>query len=157
MRGGFWDGRLVPSNQHGETKMPAESNKKLVQSFYDATDAGDKAAFFAVCSPKFTGTMPGGPGPLSLEAFWAAGSGFLASFSEARHNVRSQVAEGEVVATRVIWSAVHTGDFNGIPATGRAVSIEAHAFDRIEGGKIVSHDAMFDLASFMGQLTAMAA
>ena len=137
--------------------MSTESNKKLVESFYDATDAGDKAAFAAVLSPKLVATMSGAPGPLNLEEFWAAGSGFLASFSEAKHIVRSQVAEGDMVATRVNWRGVHTGDFAGIPATGRAVSVDAMAIDRIEGGKIVSHDAYFDLATFMGQLTAMAA
>ena len=137
--------------------MTTDSNKKLVQSLYDATDAHDKTAFAAICSPRLMATMPGGPGPLNLDAFWAAGSGFMASFSEAKHIVTSQVAEGDTVATSVIWRAVHTGDFAGIPATGRAVSIAAHAFDRIEDGRIMTHDVQFDLAAFMGQLTAMAA
>ncbi len=137
--------------------MSTESNKKLAQSFHFAFDSGDKAGFNAICSPKLVATMPGAPGPLSLEAFWAAGSGFVAAFSEAKHTMVSQVAEGDMVATRLVWRGVHSGDFAGIPATGRAVSIEAISVDRIESGKIVSHDAFFDLAAFMGQLTAMAA
>ena len=137
--------------------MTTESNKKLAQSFHATFDSGDRAGFAAICSPKLVATMPGAPGPLTLDAFWAAGTGFVSAFSEARHSFVSQVAEGDLVATRLIWSGVHTGDFAGIPATGRAVSIDAMSVDRIEGGKIVSHDAFFDLATFMGQLTAMAA
>ena len=137
--------------------MSTESNKKLAQSFHFAFDSGDKAAFATICSPNLVATMPGGPGPMNLETFFAAGSGFVAAFSEAKHNILSQIAEGDMVATRLVWRGVHTGVFAGIPATGRAVSIEAISLDRIEGGKIVTHDAYFDLAAFMGQLTAMAA
>lgn len=157
MRGGFGGGKLVPPEQQGKTKMSIDSNKKLALAFHAAFDSGDKAAFAAICSPKLVATMPGAPGPLSRDAFWAAASGFAAAFSEARHTSISQIAEGGMVASRVIWRGVHTGDFAGIPATGRAVSIDAISVDRIEDGKIVSHDAFFDLASFMGQLTAMAA
>ncbi len=137
--------------------MSTESNKKLCQSFHKSFDIGDRAAFDRICSPKMVATMPGGPGPMDMETFFAAGSGFVAAFSEAKHQILSQIAEGDMVATRLLWSGVHASEFAGMPATGRAVSIDAVAVDRIEGGKIVSHDAYFDLAGFMGQLTAMAA
>ncbi len=137
--------------------MSTGSNKKLCQSFHLAFDNGDKAAFTSICSPKLVATMPGAPGPMDMENFFAAGAGFVAAFSEAKHQILSQVAEGDMVATRLVWRGVHTSEFAGMPATGRAVSIDAVAVDRIEGGKIVSHDAYFDLAGFMGQLTAMAA
>lgn len=137
--------------------MSTESNKKLCQSFHMAFDRGDKAALTTICSPKLVATMPGGPGVMDMETFFAAGSGFVAAFSEAKHQILSQIAEGDMVATRLVWRGVHTSEFAGMPATGRAVSIDAVAVDRIEGGKIVSHDAYFDLAGFMGQLAAKAA
>ena len=66
------------------------------------------------------------------EQFEAMGRGFFGAFSQSRHVMADQIAEGDKVATRVEWSAIHTGPFNGIPASNRPVKMEVMVFDRYE-------------------------
>ncbi len=51
--------------------------------------------------------------------------------------IEQQIAEGPWVATRVTYRGTHTGEFAGIPATGRRVSYAGTAMDRLEDGKVV--------------------
>ena len=81
--------------------------------------------------------------------------GITEGFSDARHIIESQVADGHTVATRLTWTALHTGDFNGVAASNRPVRIGGCAFDRIEDGKIVEHHAQFDVMGMMVQIGAV--
>src|SRR5579864_7422109 len=47
-----------------------------------------------------------------------------AAFSGLHVTVEDQVAEGEKVVTRKTFHGTHTGDFFGIPATGKMVSYQ---------------------------------
>jgi predicted ester cyclase len=51
--------------------------------------------------------------------------------------IEQQVAEGPWVATRVTFRGTHTGEFAGIPATGKRVEYAGTAMDRLENGKVV--------------------
>lgn len=137
--------------------MSLEGNKATVQAFFNAFDQGDLVRNAALLAADFTGTMPGAPGPLGKEAFQGAGAMFHAAFSQSHHKLLTQVAEGDLVASRSVWSAVHSGSFHDIPPTGRAVGFEFQTMDRVQDGKIAEHHVQFDLMSFMGQLTAAAA
>jgi predicted ester cyclase len=53
--------------------------------------------------------------------------------------VGDQIAEGEVVATRVTARGTHLGAYLGMTPTKKAIVIEGVNFDRIRGGKIVEH------------------
>ena len=137
--------------------MDLNLNKSLQITMWKATDAGDLDSAGLVLAPDLIATMPGAPGPMDRDAFRASVAMMLASFSAAEHRVLSQVAEGDLVAGRLFWSALHTGDFNGIPATGNRVGFDAQATSRVRDGKIIEHHVLFDLAGFIGQLTAKAA
>ena len=53
--------------------------------------------------------------------------------------ILDQVAEGETVATRKRILGTHTGDFLGVPATGRSVEISVFDFVRLRDGKYIEH------------------
>lgn len=136
--------------------MSAENNKQIVRQFSAAFNRGDLDACEKLLSPNLLAYQPGVPQALNLEAFRQVGQMFLDAFSVVAHNYQEQVGEGEIVVTRAIWSAVHNrGSFNGIPASGKPVSIDEVVFDRIVDGKIVEHRAIFDVMSFMQQLGAV--
>ena len=137
--------------------MDHNLNKSLQMIMWQATDAGDLDRAASALAPDLIATMPGAPGPMDLAGFRAAVAMFLAAFSDAEHKVLSQVCEGDLVAGRLYWSGRHTSDFNGIPATGNRVGFDAQATSRVRDGKIVEHHVQFDLAGFIGQLTAKAA
>jgi len=50
---------------------------------------------------------------------------------------------------------VHTGEFLGVPPTGKSVEGRFVSFDRIEGDKVVSAEIFFDVAGLLIQLGAM--
>jgi len=50
---------------------------------------------------------------------------------------------------------VHTGDFMGIPATGKHLVGRMTVWDRVVGGKIVSSDVFVDMAHLMIQMGVM--
>ena len=58
-----------------------------------------------------------------------------AGFPDLHLTVEDQVAEGDMVVTRWTARGTHTGAFQGIPATGKAVRVAGTDIDRIIDGK----------------------
>jgi predicted ester cyclase len=77
---------------------------------------------------------------------------FYAAFPDARHTFEDFVAEGDKVALRFTFKGTHTGDFQGIPPTGKPVTISGSVVDRIVDGKIVEHWSLIDTMGLMQQL-----
>jgi predicted ester cyclase len=75
------------------------------------------------------------------------------AFSEQRWEIHDVVAEDDKVVLRCTHSGVHTGDFFGLPATGRPFAYNQMHIIRIANGKGVEHWAVRDDASLMQQLT----
>ncbi|MBT2441513.1 ester cyclase [Streptomyces sp. ISL-36] len=72
--------------------------------------------------------------------------------------IEDQIAEGDRVCTRWTWNATHTGDFMGIEATGKKVSMTGTVIHRFrEDGKAVEGWWQYDLLGLMGQLGAVEA
>lgn len=70
--------------------------------------------------------------------------------------VDSQITEGDRVCTRWTWSGTHTGDFMGIPATGRQVAMTGMTIFRCtEEGKITEGWWQYDRLGLMAQLGAL--
>jgi hypothetical protein len=53
--------------------------------------------------------------------------------------VRDQIAEGEMVVTRVMAKGTHTGPYLGLTPTNKPILIEGVNIDRIRNGKIIEH------------------
>lgn len=94
----------------------------------------------------FPGLPPGIAG--SRKAFELA----LTSFSDFRHEIEDQIAEGDKVVTRIKASGTHTGDFLGIAPTGKQVTMTGTAVHRIANGKIVEHWSDIDALGLFQQL-----
>ena len=134
--------------------MNAETNKQIARSFLQSADDGDFDAWHAIASPDLVASANGGD-PMNRDEFEGMVRGIIGGFSNSRHLIESQVAEADKVATRLTWTALHTGEFNGVPASNRPVRISGDAFDRIEGGRLVEHHAQFDLMALMVQIGAV--
>jgi predicted ester cyclase len=99
--------------------------------------------------------MPG-ENKTGLELVRAYHQGFLEAFSgmsEVGIDIKMQIAEGDKVMTHMVTSGRHTGDFMGVSATGRSVSLATIRIDRIVDGKIAEHWSVADMAGLMQQLT----
>jgi predicted ester cyclase len=76
------------------------------------------------------------------------------AFSEQRWEIHDLLAEDEKVVIRCTHSGVHTGDYFGLPATGRRFAYKQIHIIRVVDGKGVEHWAVRDDTSLMQQLTA---
>jgi len=70
--------------------------------------------------------------------------------------LEDQLAEGDRVCTRWSWKGTHKGDFLGIPATGKDVSMTGTTIFRFgDNGKIVEGWWQYDRLGLMAQLGAL--
>jgi steroid delta-isomerase-like uncharacterized protein len=65
------------------------------------------------------------------------------------------ISEGDIVATRWLFRATHTGTFLGVPPTNRAVRVAGMAFCRVSGNKIVEIWVTDDSLTMLTQLGAV--
>lgn len=74
------------------------------------------------------------------------------AFPDIHWAVDEMVAEGDKLVTRFTWTGTHQGEFLGVPATGRSVSIKGIVVDSLEGGKMVDSRMLLDVLGMMMQL-----
>lgn len=137
--------------------MSSETNKQTARKMFESMDKCDRATWHVLLAPDFVAHLAGNEHPMNAEQFKGLERMFATSFANGRHIIQSQVAEGDCVETRMIWTALHIGDFNGIPASHKPVSIAEVALDRFVNGKIVEHRAVVDVMSLMTQIGAVPA
>ena len=135
--------------------MPAEENKNIVQRYQEIYNSNDLEALGEVVSedlltPKI---MPGIPS--GMEGAKAAHRLMLVGFPDYQTVIDDLVAEGDKVAARITMSGTNTGNFMGIPPTGKHVSFTGIYIARIANGKIVEHWGEEDSISLLQQLGAL--
>ena len=67
--------------------------------------------------------------------------GLRAGFPDLNVTIERQVAEGNLVCTHAWFEGTHTGDWLGIPATGKRVRFQNVSIDEVVDGKVVQHNA----------------
>ncbi len=132
--------------------MVAE-HKALVRSFFEVQDREERTPP-ELCTPDFTAHMLGDP-PIDFAAFQQREAMTFAAFSNIKHRMHDMVAEDDKVAFRMTIEMTHTGDFLGIPASGKQVSIVGIGIMRIADGKIAEFWGFPDVMSLMQQIGAL--
>jgi predicted ester cyclase len=132
--------------------LTADSNRELVLHFYKAFD--DRALDRALDSlaPNFVAHQAGMPQPLDAEGFKQFGLSFYTAFSQGHHEFDEIVVAGDRVVTCGTFTATHLGSFQGLPPTGKQISLAVMHIDRVENGKIVEHWGHGDALGLLQQL-----
>lgn len=78
--------------------------------------------------------------------------GFRAGFPDAVFTIEDMVAEDDRVAGRWTMRGTHTGDFNGIPATGKPVTLTGFSLLRIQDGQFAEFWHLEDDLGVLRQL-----
>ena len=78
-----------------------------------------------------------------------------AAFSDQRYEIHQIIAEGDTIAVFLTHHGRHTGDFMGIPPTGRTFSYRHVHILRFEDGRSIEHWAVRDDAALIRQLQAI--
>lgn len=132
--------------------MSVEENKQIVrryQEIYNSNnlDSLDEVVSENLLTPRI---MPGIPS--GIEGAKAAHKIMLTGFPDYQTVIDDLIAEGDKVVARITMSGTHTGNFMGIPATGKRVEFTGIYIARIAGGKIVEHWGEEDGVSLLTQL-----
>ena len=91
------------------------------------------------------------------EGFKQYVAGYRAAIPDIHWTVEDQIAEGDIVVTRLTGTGTHQGELMGIPPTGKSVTATAIATVRIVGGKIQDSWSSWDAMGLMQQLGVMPA
>ena len=76
------------------------------------------------------------------------------AFPDQHITVEFDVASGDKIAAQLHWTATHTGEFVGIPATGRTIDVHGTGIFRIVDDKIAEVWVQEDFLGIYQQLTA---
>ena len=77
---------------------------------------------------------------------------FVTAFPDLRFTVEDLIAEEDKVVACWTISGTHKGEFMGIPATNRKVSIDGITIHQMSNGKIMDSNVSWDVWGMMQQL-----
>ncbi|GAA4816723.1 ester cyclase [Litoribaculum gwangyangense] len=89
---------------------------------------------------------------VGIEDFKAYYSNFITGFSDIKFTVLDVLGQGDQVVKHWKFEGKHTGDFFGIPATGKSVNVEGATIAKMKDGKILQEQDFMDNLIFMEQL-----
>ena len=88
-----------------------------------------------------------------IEEYKQVYSRYLSAFHDTQVTIEDLIAEGDKVMTRVTCSAVHKGELEGIPPTGKTLTISLFTVFRLVDGKIAEECEIIDELGMMHQLS----
>ena len=128
-------------------------NKNIVRRFFEegliAFDELLDPAFFLHDAPP--GLPPGIEGCKVIDVT------FRTAFPDYKHTIHDLIAEGDKVVARWTFHGTHEGDFQGLPPTGKKVTLPGVSVFRLVDGKIMDDWTVSDTYSLMQQLGAIPA
>ncbi len=133
--------------------MSTEQNKQLVlrwkEEIWNRRNVGAIDESFA---PDYVGHIAGVPGPVRGRAgLKQLVAGYLAAF-DIHDTPEFLVAEGDMVVIHDTYRFKHTGEFQGIAATGKEATLTGTDIYRVADGKFVEQWVEADMLSLMQQL-----
>jgi steroid delta-isomerase-like uncharacterized protein len=143
--------------------MSTETNKATVRSYFErAINQNDLAWLEQIIGPEFGSNHLGGPGDsgglTGPARARAAIEHWRRAFPDIHYAVEDLLAEGDRVVARVTFQGTHRGEFLGVPATGRVVTVSGVELAVLAGGQIVAAGWQFhDELGLLRQLGALPA
>lgn len=135
--------------------MSLSENKELIRRYIQAVDdntSNDWSVLDEYIAEDFVAHNPPAPGvSLDREGMKEAAEFFRVA-TPGQHEITMQVAEGDLVVSRIVGRGVHEGELLGIPPTNVEVETDGIAIHRVRDGKIVEYWSVSDLARVLQQV-----
>ena len=129
-------------------------NTELLRAAFEAFNAGDAARCLARTAPDLIMNLAELPEPRHGQQEWRRGFELMRNaFPDLRAHIEDIVAAGDKVAVRLRFRGTHSGEFLGIPATGRPIDYVSHEFYRVADGLIAEEWICSDLATLFRQIS----
>jgi steroid delta-isomerase-like uncharacterized protein len=132
--------------------MSTEDNKAAIQRvFEEVLNQGNMAVVDEVYSPDNVFHTSTGPvhGFEGLKQFVNM---YRSAFPDIQFTIEDLIAEGDKIVTRYTARGTHRGDLQGIPPTGRQVTVTGIIISRFANGKFVEGWLDFDALGMLQQL-----
>ena len=138
--------------------MSAEENKALVRRFTEEIwNRGNLDAIEEFVAENYDRHDPANPEVAGREGFIELVAAVRGALPDLRLTIDDMLAEGDKVVTRYTMSGTHQGEFQGIPPTGRQVTMTGISILRINNGQAVEAWNNADQLGFLQQLGAIPA
>ena len=132
---------MTESDQTERTSAPeTERNKAVIRRFVEEVQNNqDWTAYDELNDPSFV-NLSAAPGvPADREGGKAYLQAFASAYPDASFTIDDMIAEGDQVVTKKTFSGTNTGEFAGMPATGKSVNLQYVDIMRVRDGRIVEH------------------
>jgi len=129
-----------------------EQNKAVVRQYFEAIDAQNYSRVKELSADDFSFQSPGLPEPLGIDTLIQVAKVHYAAFPDWRHKIETLVAEGDNVAVKLIQNGTHKAEYEGIPPTGKEVTMPAQCLFVIANGKVRVFWAIENYLDFYQQL-----
>ncbi len=135
--------------------MSLAQNKSIWHSLVEAINTNNEAAFMKLLAPNVVDHYAPPGLPPGRDGWNINRKMFRAAFPDGTWTAEDVFAEGDLVVGRYTFRGTHLGEFFGIPATGRRITVSNIHIGRIVDGKIVEHWGNGDDLGMMQQLGAL--
>ena len=130
---------------------PASTAREYLEAF----NRRDWDQFKGLFASEYSYTGGDGEKQEGPEAGLAVGQMFATAMSDAKINIQRVHVAGDTAIVEFQASGTHDGDFMGIAATGRKVTMPVVTVLEIKDGKITAEREYMDMAHVMQQIGAM--
>lgn len=130
------------------------ANQAIIQRMFDEViNLGKLEVIDELFHPEFETKTP--QGTMDREGFKGYVAAWRAGFADVHCAVSDFVEEGEKIAWKVTMTGTHTGDFMGIPATGRSVDNDSLNIGTFKDGLAHRHQVVMEDVKMLTQLGLM--
>lgn len=136
-----------------DESMTADMNLATLRRWIAMAEAGFVDDFLEVFTPDYAGHLAGRI-DLDLALLKQTELSFGLSFNDTVRTVHELLAFDDRAIMRITTESTHSGEFRGIPPTGRRVRFTALVLYRFREGRISESWTELDLAGLIQQLTA---
>ena len=126
----------------------SQRNAAMTRRWFTEGWTRDSASAKDLFSPDFTtnGEHAG------IEGSRATVEHRLAAFPDLKSQVEELIATGDKVVVRVRWTGTQTGDYAGVPASGKPVDVRVISIWRFENGRVVENWTLQDELTLLKQV-----
>jgi predicted ester cyclase len=127
----------------------------LARGIYDVIQAGDYRRLPELFTEDYVENEPL-PGSVKTgqDALVEAIGAYRAAFSDLRFEIQRVISDGDIAAVHYRFTATHTGDFMGLPPTGRRVDVQGVDIGRVApDGRCCEHWGYMQEGILMTQLS----
>ena len=131
----------------------SHDHKAAVRAFFGVAESGDFDVLDTIVSPDYVLHDPGQADDVrGIEGAKEMISAVRGACSDLKMTISHQVAEGDLVASHYVARGTHDGEYLGIPATGRPVTVTGLCMTRFRDGRIVEEWEVSDAPTLLQRM-----